>query len=351
MIIMDIKTKSFIKERLREYYDKKGVIAPTQIERREFGFGDIKKIDYRHISFQNEVEMKRHFVENVPLYASFSVGYYEFPAGRPMEKKQFISSDLIFEFDNECSETCSIACEKCLGNTMTNTIKLIEDFLIPDFGFKKEEIKVSFSGNRGYHIYVVNNAVKQLNSIARREIVDYIQGSNFDFDKLVKKKTTAIGGWRKRFTKSALNFVKEKSNLKKFKDSEFVEKQILEGNFDLLRSASTKWQEIMEKDKIIFGNDIDKSVTIDISRLIRLPSTIHGGSSLLCEYVPDLNNYNPFRNAVVFGNNPVKLKINADISEFVLKEQTFGPFQKDEIKELPEFVAMFLTCKAKAEIV
>lgn len=344
-------TQEFIKKKLKEYYEKKGVSAPHDIEKREFGFGDIKKIDYRHIAFTNEEDLKRHFVENSPLYASFSSGYYEFPAGRPMEKKQFMGADLIFEFDAEekdCINHNHVACEVCLNKTKEDSIRLIEEFLIPDFGFDKKDIRVSFSGNRGYHIYVVNEYVKMLNAIARREIVDYVQGNSFDFNKFVKgNKTTK--GWGKRFTLAALKYAKD-SKSKKFEDKQRIEKEILDGNLDLFKGASNTWEKILQKARVSLNADIDKSVTLDLARLIRLPSTVHGGSSLLCEYVDNLDSYNPFKDAVVFYNVPVKTKFETDVGKFVLKEETFGPFKKEQTAELPEYVAMLLACKGKAEV-
>jgi DNA primase small subunit len=48
--------------------------------------------------------------------------------------------------------------------------------LTNDFGFSENEIHTYFSGHRGYHIHVENEAVKSLDSMARKEIVDYVCG-------------------------------------------------------------------------------------------------------------------------------------------------------------------------------
>jgi len=39
--------------------------------------------------------------------------------------------------------------------------------------------------------------------------------------------------------------------------------------------------------------DTDRMVTIDTSRLIRLPDTIHGGSGLVAKHVTDLDRFDP----------------------------------------------------------
>jgi len=337
----------FIRKKFREYYQKKGVVAPDSMEKREFGFGNDKKIDYRHLSFTKEEELKNYFITNTPLYASFSSAYYEFPSAQPMNKKNILGADLIFEFDAECHHD-SLTCSECLEKAKQNTQRLIDDFLIPDFGFDRKDIKVAFSGARGYHVYVVNDEVKHLNSDARRAIVDYLQAKNLDIKSIIRGGTTlASKGWRGRLARAAHQYAKESTD-KKFEEKEFILKKISEGNYDLFRGPHSFWSKILSEQVVHLGSAIDQSVTIDISRLIRLPSTLHGGSSLLCKYVDNLDKFDPFRDAVVFYNPPMKIKLVKDVSEFVLKEQTFGPFKAGEEKNLPEYAALYLICKESA---
>ncbi|MEM0372871.1 MAG: DNA primase catalytic subunit PriS [archaeon] len=346
---MNEKTLEFVKSRLKQYYERRGARAPREIERREFGFGNDKKIDYRHISFKNENELKKHLVDNVPLYASFSSAYYEFPEGRPMERKNFLGADLIFEFDAECTHG-SVACEKCIDSMKNDTIRLIEEFLVPDFGFDKKDIRVTFSGSRGFHIFVENEAVRPLNAVARREIVDYVQGNGFDFARFLKEKPSLDAfGWKGRLARAALQHAL-KSEEKRFSDKMAVEEKIRAGNFDFFRGAPSAWEKILNEAKLSLNADIDQSVTLDLSRLIRLPSTVHGGSSLLCDYVKDIGSFNPFRDSVVFSDQPVKISLNEDVSGFALKEASFGPFKKSEAASVPEYAAMLLACKGKAEV-
>jgi len=109
-------------------------------------------------------------------------------------------------------------------------------------------------------------------------------------------------------------------------------------------------QKQLDKMKANITSQIDQGVTLDVSRLIRLPSTIHGGSSLLCDYVGlnKLEDYNPFNDAVVFGNEDTKIKLLEDVEEITLKEQSFGGFKKEQEVTVPEFVALFLIAKKKA---
>ena len=336
----------FIRKKFSEYYQKKGVIAPREIERREFGFGNDKKIDYRHYSFSTANELRNYLVNSTPLYASFSSAYYEFPLAQPMAKKSMLGADLIFEFDAECEHSC-LTCPDCLEKAKLDTIKLIEDFLIPDFGFDKKDITITFSGSRGYHVYVVNDAVKQLSGEARRQIVDYLQAKNLDIEGMIKRKGDATPdskGWKGRLARAAYDYVQNS----RLTHKGYISKKIAEGNYDSFKGNKAFWLKILKNKTVNLGSAIDQSVTIDISRLIRLPSTLHGGSSLLCDYVKDMDRFNPLNDAVVFYNPPMKIKLTKDIPEFILKEQTFGPFKASQETSIPEYAAIYLICKEAA---
>ena len=59
-----------------------------------------------------------------------------------------------------------------------------------DFGFSLNELHVFFSGHRGYHVHVEDEAVRSLDAMARKEIVDYVTGLGIkQFEKKSKKGT------------------------------------------------------------------------------------------------------------------------------------------------------------------
>lgn len=355
-----MEARDFIKSRLREYYSRRGIVAPPDIERREFGFGNDKKIDIRHFAFKNEAELKDYFVENVPLYASFSSAHYEFPAARPMAKKNRLGADLIFEFDAECKHN-TLTCVQCLDGVRAETQRLMDEFLIPDFGLDRKEIFVTFSGARGYHIHVRDEKVRGISAFGRREIADYLQANDIDFNIVMRSATPASGGWPGRFSRLLTDFIKnaDEKNLLERRITKKTRQNILEnrdailrnmqrGNYDAFKGADRVLEKIVSKKIIHLSAAVDQSVTLDISRLIRLPSTIHGGSSLLCTYVHDLDKFNPFRDAVVFYNPPAEIRFLQDVAPFVLRDQEFGPYKKEQEAALPEYAAMFAVCKGVA---
>jgi DNA primase small subunit len=118
---------------------------PQSIERREFGFGDFeRKIAYRHMAFRDWKALKTYLTNDAPPFVSVSSAHYQHPDGRPMENKGRIGAELVFDLDaNDLNLPCakvhgsSWVCDKCLDAVKAETHKLIEDFLMSDFGFSE----------------------------------------------------------------------------------------------------------------------------------------------------------------------------------------------------------------------
>ena len=100
------------------------------------------------------------------------------------------------------------------------------------------------------------------------------------------------------------------------------------------------------------GGETDEPVTSDIKRLIRLPGTLHGKSSLMVipMNLEELNKFEPLRDAVWGGfvGDAVKVIPNAD-AEIKLKGESFKISKGNEI-ELPEYAALHFICQKKCDI-
>ena len=68
------------------------------------------------------------------------------------------------------------------------------DFLEPEFGFKREYAQFTFSGHRGFHIHLRDPSLFHLDSNARREIVTYIRGVGLE----VSSTKAFDSGWSRR---------------------------------------------------------------------------------------------------------------------------------------------------------
>ncbi len=351
-----------IREKIGEYYEENRVPAPPAIEKREFGAGNQDKIDFRHLSFEDEDDLNKFLVSEKPRFISYSAAYYEYPGERPMKRKEYEKADLVFEFDAECSHD-TLTCYQCLEEVKMETEKLINDFLIKDFGYKKKNIHVFYSGNRGYHVHVRSPKARDLSPEARKEIVDYLLANDLFTPDFKENGPKPDGkGWRGKIARELYKFVKEgdKEKMKEIgiprkKRKNLIERRdeilqgIKEGNYDTLPGPKSLWTNILENKVVNLTAQIDHPVTMDTSRLMRVPETLHGGSALIATKVKDLDSFHPFEDAVAFGEDPLQIQVTENVSKLHLNGESHGPYEAGQDIEVPEYLAMFLTCKNKAK--
>ena len=381
--------RDFATELIRDYYAKSSGIGPGKIESREFGVGTFDtKILSRHLSFKTKEELKGYLVANAPPYISYSTAYYRNPAFRPMENKGWTGSELVFDLDVddmdiECQKKHgkSWVCENCLESVKSETIKLIEEFLMRDFGFSKNEIAVNFSGNRGYHVHIKRESLQSLSRKAREEISDYIAGNGITFEDFFRfedflhtsgrrgKKLAGPrpedAGWSGRIARSFLSKLKAGPEAlasagmtpaqarSLFKKRALLEMGVRNGNWDIveIKNKTAFWSALLEKMAVAQSDRIDKNVTKDPTHLIRMPDTIHGGTGLVARNVgslTDLESFDPMSQAIAFNGREIEVTANADY-EIVMGGRTFGPF-KDEKVRLPVYAGMYLYLKGLAYI-
>jgi DNA primase small subunit len=332
------------KEWFKKYYSSSKIFVKN-IEKREFGvsFDKDKKIEQRHLSFKNNIELMDYLSQNIPYYISYSAAYYNYP-WMPMEKKEWLGAELVFDLDaNDLNLECKKVhgseniCSNCFEAIKEEALKLI-DFLIYDFGFKKEEINVNFSGNRGFHFHIENEEILKLSSYARREICDYLSANGLEFEnffyevpspanprqKILHGPKPSDYGWYGKLANLLLNSldsldklieigIPKKEAKKLFEKKDIIKLGIMQGNWDMVYIKNKKkfWKDFIEKQKIKLKDVVDTNVTIDTSRLIRLPDSIHGGSSLIAKKI-SLNEIQQFslNEAVIPSKERVKVKIN-----------------------------------------
>jgi DNA primase small subunit len=93
----------------------------------------------------------------------------------------------------------------------------------------------------------------------------------------------------------------------------------------------------------------DEPVTTDTKRLIRMPTSLHGGSGMRVQPLElrEFDDFDPLTDAVVFGTRDVKVD-----QKFPLKMPMLGSTYElpKGISTVPEAVAVFLCCRGMAEI-
>jgi DNA primase small subunit len=294
-----------------------------------------------------------------------------------------------------------------LERVKAEVIRLIDEFLLGDLGFERDGLKVVFSGGRGYHVHINDPRVMKLTSHERREIVDYVTGTDLDIDwifpstpfeaRRFKDRIGAEyrrtmpklddGGWRTRMRKGIDELLLELESLDEDtamarisealaglrKDtgertieglySDLFRGQAGRRGVDRMRSEDTfevfsqkrhgdafvRLVEMRVKGRM--KGETDEPVTSDIKRLIRLPSSLHGKTGF--EVVPmkrdDLDDFDPFTSAVpkAFTDEEVGVRCEEPV-EVRLRDT---PYSLDRgVSKVPEFVAAHLVCRRLASI-
>ena len=389
---MNEQTVRFVHAKFKQYYKRTRLKLPADLWMREWGFiffdryYSSKTVMRRHKAFNSGIELQNYIRDNAPAHAFHSAAIYKYPAAS-MGEKEWLGADLIFDLDADHvvteAELARCSYEDLLAVVKRETLKLI-DFLLDDFGFQEEDLEVAFSGSRGYHIHITKDAVRQLGSRERREIIDYITATGLEMDTFLR--ATGEGdlrliaeGWGKRLLDGMVEFMHELAELeeeeaiRKIRDSSSssmdrrqirevirivkdptVMERIESGQIPRFSRLPAVWKGIArlvtERVRVESADRPDEPVTSDIKRLIRLPTSLHGKSSLevkplRVDAIPD---FEPLEDAVVFGDADVKVRAMRN-SSVKLKGERYE-LAEGEIATLPEYAALYFLCRGAAEI-
>ncbi len=422
-----MNNENFLKLMFQAYYENMNKEIPviSSFKEREFAFIPWNKnIMMRHIGFEKPSNFKQYLVQKSPQHVYSSGALYQNPSNKTMDTKGFTGCDLIFDIDvdhfytpckkdhdiwkckdcgkigkgmadkcNKCNskkvETLAWICEYCLNIAKKEILKLLYDFLFPDFGVKENEIKIAFSGHRGYHLKIENEKIRSLSGDQRRELVDYVKGQNISFEILGLKQVSQniFGfnrenkGWSRKILTKIENllsqpndYISEKISsfdinrdaIKSFinsKDDFFQTILTNENNlWNISNFGITRWKKFLRGIVDEIGAEIDEPVTIDIHRLIRYPGSLHGKTGFKVQELSlsDLEDFTPLDESdesldpLVFesSKNLQEIKIiENQVPQTKIKGKTFGPYLKDEKLKIPNHMAVFLISKGVAKII
>lgn len=265
-------------------------------------------------------------------------------------------------------------CDNCLKVAKKHTIRLVDDFLIDDLGFDLDKIQINYSGHRGYHVRVHDPKVFKLDSNARIEIVHYVMGSGFKGERAISQERGAnrisnrdFPGWNGKVAKAMIEFIQ---NLNGYSGKEkwvqtFKDEKLRSIAIDGLQRSTPvlspkvkgvglkSWQEIAEKAVEFYGSEIDRPVTHDIHRVIRLIGSLNGKTGFVVSNLTrdELDHFDPFNDAIAFSEGSMKIHFHKGpkVPTFRIAGETYGPFS-DESLELPLGAAVFALCKGVASI-
>jgi DNA primase small subunit len=112
-------------------------------------------------------------------------------------------------------------------------------------------------------------------------------------------------------------------------------------------------QDTIMEFSVQMGAKTDEPVTADIRRLIRMPSSLHGGSGMKVVHLTlsEFEKFQPLNEAVVFSEKEVKIEVISPLKpQNSLVEMKGKSFRVSEgINTLPEYAAIYLMCRGAAE--
>ena len=382
-----VKNISVIKKAFREYYfnQSKAIEEPLKMEQREFGFAQLGQTGMlRHLSFKSIKELDAMLVREAPSDVYCSNAYYRFPTQQPMQEKQWLGADLIFDIDGKdlcmpcvplhsysvcincgyashpekeeerssyscpsCSckkaDYVSIPCSKCIDGSKKEARRLVE-FLLVDIGLEHSAINIYFSGNNGFHVHINDAAWISLDPQARSDLVGYLSGIGLMLESIGVRKTNTEDLFSIKLPKSGLAYGWRRRIAEKLKidmTSPIKLKNIVNQN-----GGYNEFKVQLERLARHMGVRIDPQVTTDVHRVFRMPGTLNSKSGLSKTKTSDLSSFDPFVDACLLGDGKVSVRVKTPV-KLKLKKNSFNISK--ESAELPTYAAIYLMCKGLAE--
>ena len=374
---MKAATREFLKQRFTEYYHKGNLSPPPSLEQREWGFmffdADYPEIRMRrHMGFGERKELLDYIRAMVPAHAYYSSAYYGAPSAGTMAEKKWSGADLIFDLDADHIIRADYG--TMLARVKEETEKLIT-MLTDELGFASRGISVVFSGGRGYHIHIRDPLVRIWGSPERRELVDYVCGTGLDPALVLSGAMDENAGWGMRFVHTIRDYVswlrsmdpqEAQARLTQIEGIGEKSAQAFLARIQALPADMSAEQvghllgtkvlsaEMEEKGEL--WNRIrsraalaDEPVTTDTKRLIRMPTSLHGGSGFRVTplSVSELSSFDPLTDAVIFGTREVQVDATRAVV-MPMFGSTYAIVRGEN--RVPEALAVFLCCRGLAEL-
>ena len=256
--------------------------------------------------------LKRFLRTKAPFAAYISVAFYANPRNRGGWEK----AEYIFDIDAKDlpirSCTCDGVCEICLGEALER-VNIMLDTLKGDLGLKN--IHLIYSG-RGFHIRILDPVMMEADSDLRGEVLKYVAGAE-----VPKSQYPNPSGKPYNFEHFSIPIAypaifteKVKYNILHMKGDEKLDginNRLLKDmvkNRDYLYDddwgsfkqaiGPRRYKDMVNAMARVNLATIDAKVTIDLKRILRLPSSLHSKVSMKCVEVKNPETFDPFKHAV-----------------------------------------------------
>lgn len=285
------------------------------ITKREFGFDHLGYgPNDRYKTFKGPQALRRFLRYKTPFAAYISVAFYENPRKRGGWEK----AEYIFDIDakdlpiRSCG--CDSVCEICLGEALER-VNIMLDTLQGDLGIKN--IHLIYSG-RGFHIRILDPVMMEADSDLRSEVLKYVAGAVVPKSQYPNKD---VGGKPYNFEHFSIPIAyprvfteKVKYNVLHLRGDEQIDginprllKDLVKNRDFLLNDdwgqfknsiGPRRYKDMVHAMANVNLATIDAKVTIDLKRILRLPSSLHSKVSMKCMEVKNPETFDPFKEAV-----------------------------------------------------